>query len=108
MPEPFTGGRWQPGSLQPSEVYSPPGYSASPRGEVRRAGLHDPDGRLLGHVWTDGKEAAGFLPDERAGSAGVRAGSFVWTLHRELHARGVPASEVLDPALYEPAYRLVV
>lgn len=108
MPEPFTGGRWQPGSLQPEQVYSPPGYSASPSGQVRRAALRDHAGRLLGHVWTDGKEAAGFLPSEQAGSAGVRAGSFVWTLHRELHGRGVPAAEVLDPALYEPTYRLDV
>lgn len=106
MAEPFSGGRWQSGSMQPDQVYTPPGYESQPRGDVRRAALRSPGGDLLGHVWTDDRKAAGFLPAESAGSAGVRAGSHVWTVHRRAHQAGRPASDVLDPALYAPTYRL--
>ncbi|MFE3449633.1 hypothetical protein ACFXJ8_11925 [Nonomuraea sp. NPDC059194] len=104
--QPFTHPRWGPGSLLPEEMSSPPGYSPIAQGEIRKAELRDRDGRLVGHVWTDDKQAAGFLPAEKAGSAGTTAASYVWVLMTECAARDVPASELLDPALYMPDYEL--
>lgn len=98
--------RWSDDALNPVLVDSPPAYDATPAGTVRRAALRDPDGQLLGHVWTDDQAAAGYTPDESAGAAGVRAGAYVWTLLTECRKRDVPASELLDPAMFEPAYRL--
>jgi hypothetical protein len=106
MERPFTHPRWGPGSLQPVEVSSPPGYSPTAKGTVRRAELRDQAGQLLGHVWTDDDAAAGFLPAESAGSAGARAASYVWVVLSQCAARDIPASELLDPALYEPDFVL--
>lgn len=99
-------GRWAD-DLSPVVGYIPDTYSHKAAGPVRRAELRAADGQLLGHVWTDDQEAAGFLPAEEAGIAGRRAATDVWVVMRECKRRNVPASEVLDPALYEP-YRLAV
>ncbi|MER7206351.1 hypothetical protein ABT340_04730 [Streptosporangium sp. NPDC000239] len=98
-------GRWAD-DPQPTNVDSPPTYSAEAVGAVRRAPLHDHDGQLLGHVWTDDLAAAGFQPAEQAGPAGVQAGAYVWTVLSECHRRDIPAAELLDPILYSPAYGL--
>ncbi|MFD1940543.1 hypothetical protein ACFSKW_54720 [Nonomuraea mangrovi] len=102
--QPFNHPRWGPDSLQPVRVFSPPRYKAIAQGDVRKAALRDRDGRLVGHVWTDDRDAAGFLPTESA--AGTTAASYVWVLMTECAARDVPASELLDPALYAPDYML--
>ncbi|MGW4469675.1 hypothetical protein ACWENQ_08380 [Nonomuraea sp. NPDC004354] len=102
--QPYSHARWGPGSLQPEETSAPPAYSPIAQGQVRRAQLRDRDGRLVGHVWTDNQAAAGFLPTETA--AGTTAASYVWVLMTECAARDVPASELLDPALYMPDYVL--
>lgn len=100
-------GRWADDPRpDPADVNSPPFYSSDIQGPVRRAPLHAPDGPLLGHVWTDDGEAAGYLPEQAAGPAGVRAGAYVWTVLSECYRRGIPASEVLDPVLYAPTYEL--
>jgi hypothetical protein len=100
--------RWSDDALAPALVDSPPAYDATPAGPVRRAALRDRGGLLLGTVWTDGQAAAGYTPDESAGSAGVRAGSYVWVLLTECRKRDVPADQLLDPAMFEPDYRLDV
>lgn len=91
-------GRWAD-DPRPTDVQSPPFYSATPAGSVRRAALYTGD-VLLGHVWTDGLEAAGFLPSSQAGAAGVRAGAAVWRILSDAYTAGTPAAAVLDPALF--------
>jgi hypothetical protein len=86
--------------LAPRVVSTPSTYDYKAAGAVRRAGLYAADGTLLGHVWTDDRQAAGFLPAEQAGPAGVRAGGAVWAILRDAHRAGLPASDVLDSALY--------
>lgn len=98
--------RWGDDALAPALVDSPPAYDSTPAGPVQRAALRDRDGQLLGTVWTDDRDAAGYTPAEPAGSAGVRAGGYVWTLLTECRKRDVPASELLDPAMFEPDYQL--
>lgn len=89
--------------LEPKVVSTPATYSRKADGPKRRAELRTPDGVLLGWVWTDGKEAAGFRADEKAGAAGVQAAGTVWGVMKRLCEEGVPAGEVLDdPAPYEP------
>lgn len=91
-----------------SEPVSTPGtYPAKAEGPTRRAMLRDePGGQVLGYVWTDDKQAAGFVEDESAGKAGVRAGAYVWAVQRRAYRLGRPASDVLDPELYAPMYHL--
>jgi hypothetical protein len=98
--------RWSDDALAPALVDSPPAYEAIAAGPVRKGALHDRDGQLLGHVWTDDRQAAGYTPDESAGPAGVRAGGYVWILLTECRKRDVPAGQLLDPGMYEPVYRL--
>lgn len=88
---------------------TPRTYSSKParKEAVRRAQLRDRAGRVLGEVWTDGQEAAGFVPREEAGRDGLKAQSRVWRIHRDAYASGRPARDVLDPNLYEPNFELV-
>ncbi len=80
---------------------------AARKEEVRRAPLRDRAGQVLGEVWTDGRDAAGFVPDENAGVAGIRAQSQVWRILKAAYASGRPAADVLDPDLYAPDFELV-
>lgn len=96
--EPY--GRWAD-DPRPTDVHSIPGYSSDIKGEVRRAGLYK-GGQLLGHVWTDDREAAGFLPLEEAGIAGRDAATKLWTVLHDLHAVGVQATDVLDFDFFAP------
>lgn len=93
-------GRWAD-DPRPTDVHSVPGYSSDIKGEVRRAGLYK-SGQLLGHVWTDGQDAAGFLAVEEAGVAGRDAATQLFTILRDLYAEEVAADAVLDPDFYEP------
>ncbi|MFF4989635.1 hypothetical protein ACFY19_20750 [Streptosporangium saharense] len=81
-------------------------YPAKAEGPKRVAALRDDAGTVLGYVWTDDRRAAGWrhagLPD----AAGARAGAYVWRVHRAAFAQGVPASDLLNPALYAPLYHL--
>ncbi|MFF4412127.1 hypothetical protein ACFYY8_06310 [Streptosporangium sp. NPDC001559] len=98
--------RWTDAGVIPGPATAAaPGYSSAPAGPVRRAPLYDGD-TLLGQVWTDDADAAGFRPDEQAGPAGVQAGAYVWAVMAECHKRDIPAAELLDPVLYEPTYQL--
>ncbi|MDP9843261.1 hypothetical protein [Streptosporangium lutulentum] len=81
---------------------------AANKDDVRRASLRDRAGQVLGNVWTDGQEAAGFVPSENAGMAGITAQSRLWGILRNAYASGRPARDVLDPALYAPEFELVV
>lgn len=93
---------------QPVDVVTPSTYTGVPAGPVRQAALVDLNGRLLGWVWTDGMQGAGWKEDQEHPSAdAVRAGTYVWGMLRHCHNAGVPAAEVLDPELYEPDYRLM-
>ncbi|GAA1769999.1 hypothetical protein [Nonomuraea bangladeshensis] len=74
---------------------------------VRRARLKDDDGMVLGHVWTDDQAAAGFVKDPDAGRLGIAAASRVWSILKDAHDAGRPASDVLDPALFAPDFELV-
>ncbi|MEU8102222.1 hypothetical protein AB0C18_00675 [Nonomuraea muscovyensis] len=81
-------------------------YDFKATGPVRRAALHDRQGRLLGHVWTDDRQAAGFtrISDPEPDMAYVR-GEMLRIL-AEAYKTGVPASELLNPALYAPDFEL--
>ncbi|OUC99326.1 hypothetical protein [Streptosporangium minutum] len=92
-------GRWAD-DPRPAEVNAPAGYSSAPQGPVRRAELHQ-GGVLLGHVWTDDRQAAGFLPAEQAGPAGVRAAGAVWTILQACYEAGMEAEDLIDPDLFE-------
>ncbi|GAA0829655.1 hypothetical protein ACFQVD_05015 [Streptosporangium amethystogenes subsp. fukuiense] len=52
-------------------------------------------------MWTDDREAAGFLPHEATGPDGVRAQAAVWTILHDLYEAGVQATDVLDPDFFE-------
>ncbi|MER5420341.1 hypothetical protein [Streptosporangium roseum] len=92
--------RWADDALSARVVSTPDTYSSQAEGLIRQAALRDNSGLLLGWVWTDDRQAAGFLPDEAAGPAGRRAGADVWAIHRDVYQEGRPASDLLDPALY--------
>jgi hypothetical protein len=98
-------GRWAD-DPQPVVTSTPATYAGTPEGPTRRAELHTPDGRLLGHVWTDDQKAAGFLNAESAGPEGVRAGAKVWAILRDAYRAGKPARDALNPALYRPHFTL--
>ncbi|WP_157530701.1 hypothetical protein [Microtetraspora niveoalba] len=100
-------GRWADSG--PVTVTPPPagGYADTPAGKVRRAELRDNTGQVLGHLWTDDRQAAGFIPAEQAGAAGVRAGAEIWAILRDAHAVGIDAADLLDPDLY-PDYALTL
>jgi hypothetical protein len=84
-----------------AEANAATGYSDDAQGPVRRAELYDGD-TLLGRVWTDDREAVGFLPDEEAGSAGARASARIRAIHRDAFQAHRPPSDILDPFLYAP------
>lgn len=98
--------RWTDTALAPARVSDSGTYPGVPSGSVRRAPLYDGT-TLVGHVWTDGT-AAGFLDNDAAGPAAIRAGARVWRILADAHQAGRPAAEVLDPALFAPAFRLDV
>ncbi|MGP3955631.1 hypothetical protein ACTWPT_06500 [Nonomuraea sp. 3N208] len=83
-------------------------YDFKATGPKRRAAVHDRNGRLLGHVWTDDRQAAGFtrIEDPEPDMAYVRGR--MQQILAEAHKAGVPASELLDPALYAPDFELRV
>ncbi|MEV0617575.1 hypothetical protein AB0I81_29935 [Nonomuraea sp. NPDC050404] len=75
---------------------------------VRRARLKDPDGMVLGHLWTDDQAAAGFVKNSDGGRPAIAAAAQVWSILKNAYDAGRPASDVLDPALYAPQFELVV
>ncbi|MEV4116352.1 hypothetical protein [Nonomuraea sp. NPDC049695] len=83
-------------------------YDFKAAGPVRRAAVHDRHGRLLGHVWTDDRQAAGFtrINDPEPDMAYVR-GQMNRILTKAYRA-GIPASELLNPSLYAPDFELRV
>lgn len=98
--------RWADDALAPVQVEDSGTYPGVPAGPVRQAALYDPAGTLLGHVWTDDRQAAGFTESSAAGPAGVRAGARVWRIMADAYEADVPASAVLNPELYAPDFRL--
>jgi hypothetical protein len=80
----------------------PDTYDGAAKGAVRRAELHDQTGRLIGHVWTDGRNAAGFTTSPDTDPTAVRAGAKIWRIIADAYQRGVPAAALLDPALFRP------
>lgn len=96
--KPFSHPRWGD-SLAPTTVSRVATYSVDAHGPVSRAALYDGD-ELLGHVWTDGLLAAGFLPVEQAGISGRNAATKVWIILRDAYRTGRPASKVLDQELF--------
>ncbi|SDM31844.1 hypothetical protein SAMN05421874_15330 [Nonomuraea maritima] len=81
-------------------------YESKTTNPKRRAALHDQRGRLLGHVWTDDHQAAGFtrIADPEPDMAYVRG--YVNRILTDAYKAGIPASELLDPALYAPDFVL--
>ncbi|WP_157246059.1 ADP-ribosyltransferase [Nonomuraea typhae] len=92
--------------VTPISVSRSDSYGFKTTGPVRQAAVHDRDGRLLGHVWTDDRKAAGFTriedPEPDMAPAGVR----IRLILADAYKAGVPASDVLDPALYAPEFEL--
>lgn len=90
----------------------PRAYAPTTELPVLRARLFDREGRWLLWVWTDGAKAAGSLyarppsPDDALGDARRRAKRFVFQVMARLAAGERPPTAVLDPAYYEPDYRL--
>ena len=94
--------------VTPITVSRPDSYGFKATGPVRRAAIHDRGGRLLGHVWTDDRQAAGFtlVDDPEPDMAPV--GHLMDHILGEAFKAGTPASELLDPALYAPDFELRV
>ncbi|MEW1836588.1 hypothetical protein AB0392_01350 [Nonomuraea angiospora] len=81
-------------------------YDYKATGPVRQAAVYDRRGRLLGEVWTDDRQAAGFtLIDDPEPDMGYVGGRMDRILAKAYKA-GIPASELLDPALYAPDFEL--
>lgn len=78
-----------------------PAFSTRPE---RKAPLMSA-GRVLGWVWTDDVEAAGWDPVEQSQEAAQAAGR-VWTIHAAAARGGEPVSVVLEPERYAPLYQL--
>lgn len=106
MPDQTPHERWSDDALAPVQVGESGTYPGVPAGPVRRAALYDQAGTLLGHVWTDDREAAGFVESPGAGAAGVRAGARVWRIMADAYVAEVPAAALLNPELYAPDFRL--
>ncbi|MGW6496850.1 hypothetical protein [Nonomuraea angiospora] len=81
-------------------------YDFKATGPVRRAAVHDRVGRLLGHVWTDDRQAAGFTRIEDPEPDMAYAGGRMRQILAHAYKSGVPASQLLDPALYAPDFEL--
>ncbi|CAM3457231.1 hypothetical protein [Stackebrandtia soli] len=98
--------RW--GDMAPVPSGSAPGYDRTTTKPVRRIALYK-RGILMGHVWSDGENAAGFdaaEPTEENARETGRAISYVWRVHALAHQRGEPASVVLEARFYEPLYEV--
>ena len=93
--------------LRPVPVGGAETYPRQPTGPKRRAALRDrAGGTVLGYVWTDDRQAAGWDDVEEPGPASVRAEAYVWRVHRHAYQQGRPVSELLRPELYAPLYYL--
>ncbi|MEV0593268.1 hypothetical protein [Nonomuraea cavernae] len=81
-------------------------YDFKANGPVRRAPVYDRRGRLLGDVWTDDRQAAGFSiiddPEPDMGYAVSRMDRIL----AEAYKSEIPADQLLDPALYAPDFEL--
>ncbi|MFF4623115.1 hypothetical protein [Nonomuraea jabiensis] len=94
--------------VTPITVSENDSYDFKATGPKRRAAVYDQQGRLLGDVWTDDRQAAGFtLIDDPEPDMGYVAGR-VDRILTDAYKAGIPASKVLDPALYAPDFELRV
>ncbi|SDK34180.1 YD repeat-containing protein [Nonomuraea maritima] len=94
--------------VTPITVSKNDSYDYKATGPVREAPVYDRHGRLIGEIWTDGRQAAGFtLIDDPEPDMGYVGGSMDRILARAYKA-GIPASELLNPALYAPDFELRV
>lgn len=91
--------------MAPRAAGEAPGYASTPSGPVRRAALHDDTGRILGHVWTDDQNAAGWTPTEMDSTVAL-ATRYVWGVISATYLRGEAPAAVLNPAPYGPLFRL--
>lgn len=92
--------------LAPILAAQAPTYPQLAAGPTRSAALVDGD-TVLGRIWTDDGAAAGFVPDPAAPpAAAALATRFTWRVLARLHARGLPASTVLEAPRWAPMYRL--
>jgi hypothetical protein len=91
--------------LRPAGAAATTGFSSTPQGPIRAAALSDETG-VIGMVWADSGNAAGYVP--KPGSvAGVQATGYVWTVARQLAAKKAKAAAVVDEAArYSPLYTL--
>ncbi|MDA0631910.1 hypothetical protein OUY22_00650 [Nonomuraea sp. MCN248] len=83
-------------------------YDFKATGPVREAAVHDQRGQLLGHVWSDGRQAAGFTRAENATPELAQAGGRIRRILADAYKAGVPAGELFDPALFAPEFELRV
>lgn len=100
----FTDTGARPGTTRPAWYPSKPTGGPRTRAAVRPPGGGPP----LCWVWTDG-HAAGVVtrPVSDTDSAEVNAAAaYARRVLAGQYARGVPASDVFDPALYAPMYQL--
>ncbi|MCK2213369.1 hypothetical protein MF672_006115 [Actinomadura sp. ATCC 31491] len=76
--------------VTPITVSRDDSYDFKAAGPVRRAALHDRDGRLLGHVWTDDRQAAGFTRVEDPEPDMAYARGRVNQILTDAHKAGLP------------------
>ncbi|MER7078140.1 MULTISPECIES: hypothetical protein [Bacteria] len=105
LPPPPPGSRWDDDGMAPRKVGGINTYPTSPAGRTVAAPVLVA-GHTLGWIWTDRDRCAGWWPAEP--SADVPAG-LISRVHGhvvarlvELHSRGVPAADVLDPERWQP------
>lgn len=107
----ITHPRWGDSGMDPRPAGGVSRYASTTSGPVRRLPILDGPDRVLGYVWTDDSEAAGWVEVDatststQEGRARVRAASLVWQSLFAAYARGVPAAEVFDNLNIETVYR---
>ncbi|MET7339272.1 hypothetical protein [Nonomuraea sp. NPDC005650] len=94
--------------VTPITVSRSDSYDFKAVGPVRRGELRDRDGRLLGHVWTDDRQAAGFTRIENPEPDMAYVRGRISQILSGAYKAGVPASQLLNPALYAPDFELRV
>ncbi|MCA1195125.1 hypothetical protein [Saccharopolyspora sp. 6V] len=104
-PPPPPGSRWDDDGMAPRQVGALTTYPTTPAGPATAAPVVLA-GRVLGWIWTDHDQCAGWRPAEP--STEVPA-ALISRMHgaavarlAEFYARGVPAADVLDPDRWAP------
>ncbi|WP_431976063.1 hypothetical protein [Micromonospora haikouensis] len=80
-------------------------FSTTPAGPVQAAAVQA-GGKVLGLVWTDGSDAAAWVPTTAGGPDVAAATTYVWQVLQAYRRDGGAAKVLSHPDVYGPAYTL--